>query len=73
MGRQQILLQGQAQETFETATTPPSSGPVNLTHALSPPPQLPVRLAPRFNQEHLNSPTMGLASPLEPTALQMPL
>jgi hypothetical protein len=33
--------------------------------------QLTVRLAPMLNQEHLNSPIMGLASPQGPTALHM--
>jgi hypothetical protein len=59
---------------LETATTPPSSGPMNLMLTLSPQiltPQLPVKLAPMLNQEHLNSPNMDLASPPEPTALQM--
>jgi hypothetical protein len=61
---------------LETATTPPFSGPMNLMLTPSPPvltPQLPVKLAPRFNQEHLKSPTTGLACPLEPTTLQIPL
>jgi hypothetical protein len=61
---------------LETTTIPSSSGPMNLMLNLNPPvltPQLPARLAPRFNQEHLNSPTMGLASPWEPTTLQMPV
>jgi hypothetical protein len=35
--------------------------------------QLPARLAPRFNQEHVNSPTTGLASPPGLTGLQMTL
>jgi hypothetical protein len=42
-------------EVLETATTPPSSGPMNLMLTLSPPVltlQLPVSLALRFNQEH---------------------
>jgi hypothetical protein len=50
---------------------------MNLMFTRSPPVltlQQPVRLAPRFNQEHLNSPNTGLVSlPLEPTTLQMPL
>jgi hypothetical protein len=57
-----------------TATTLLSSGPMSLMLTLSPPiliPQLPERLAPRFNQEHLNSPTIGLVCPPEPTTLQM--
>jgi hypothetical protein len=61
---------------LETATTPPSSGPMNLMLTPSPPvltPQLPARQAPRSNQEHLNSPNTGLASPLGPTILQMSL
>jgi hypothetical protein len=52
---------------LESATTPPSSGPMNLLLTPSPPvltPQLPVRLTPRLNKEHLNSPSMDLASPL---------
>jgi hypothetical protein len=36
-------------------------------------PQLLARLAPKFNQEHLNSPSIGLASPLKPNTMQMPL
>jgi hypothetical protein len=47
---------------------------MNLVLTLSPPGStlmLPVRLAPRFIQEHLGSPIMGLASPLELTTLQM--
>jgi hypothetical protein len=56
----------QQQGVLETATTPSSSCPMNLM--LTPSPlvhvlQLPVKLAPRFNQEHLNSPNTGLASP----------
>jgi hypothetical protein len=61
---------------LETATMPSSSGPMNLMFTPSPPVltfQLFLRLALRFNQEHLNSPTMGLASPLGPTTMQMPL
>jgi hypothetical protein len=61
---------------LEIATTPRFSGPMNLMLTLSPPvlaPHLPVKLAPMFNQEHLNSPNVGLASPPGPTALQMPL
>jgi hypothetical protein len=47
---------------LETATTPLSSGPMNLMLILSPPaltPQHLVRLAPSFNQEYFNSPTMA--------------
>jgi hypothetical protein len=49
---------------------------MNLMLTLSPPvltPQFPARLSPRFNEEQLNSPITGLASPQEPTTLQMPL
>jgi hypothetical protein len=47
---------------------------MNLMLTPSPPvltPQLPVRLASRFNQEHLNNPTVSLASLPGPTNLQM--
>jgi hypothetical protein len=69
--QQQICLQGWAQESLRLQQ-PTFLRPMNLTLTLSPPvltPQLPMRLAPRFNQEHLNSPNTGLAS----IALQMPL
>jgi hypothetical protein len=49
---------------------------MNLVLSPSPPvltPQPPVRLASRFNQEYLKSPTIGIASPPECTTLQMPL
>jgi hypothetical protein len=47
---------------------------MNLMLTLSPvvfTPHLSARLAPKFNQEHLNSSTMGLTSLLGPTTLQM--